>query len=499
MAVVAAALLAPVSAQAITYAPVDQPGPPLSVPQAELNASLTCNGNLATPGPGPVLLVPGTGSNPPHNFGWNWEPALNKLGIPWCAVTLPNNALNDIQVAGEYVVNGIRTMYAQSGRRIALIGHSQGGMVPRWALRFWPDTRAMVNDQIGLAPSNHGTIDAQGPCTLPCPAAFRQQSSDAEFIKALNSYQETFPGISYTEIYTHTDEVVQPNSNSNGSSSVHGGGGRITNVATQDVCPTDTYEHLNIGTVDPVAYALAIDALEHSGPASVGRIPQSVCTQVYQPGVDPANSQNYLQVLAGAPGLAAVASPVNVVGVPTPKSEPALRCYVFASCPAGFGQATCLNVGGKPSGKHVGPVVLGRKRTRIRAALGSKRNRRTRKGLDRWCVRGGGILEAGYPTKRLPRAIRRRLKGKAVIGLASSRRFSIHRVRAGVSSRTARRRLHGERRYRVGRNVWLVARAKKATVIVRTRRGRVKAVGLAARTATRSHRSSRHLLGAWKL
>ena len=90
----------------------------------ELNASLTCTGNLAAPGPGPVLLVPGTGSNPPHNFGWNWEPALDKLGIPWCAVTLPDNALDDIQVAGEYVVNGIRTMYAAAGRRIAVMGHT---------------------------------------------------------------------------------------------------------------------------------------------------------------------------------------------------------------------------------------------------------------------------------------------------------------------------------------------------------------------------------------
>jgi triacylglycerol esterase/lipase EstA (alpha/beta hydrolase family) len=138
--VTATALLAPATAGAITYAPVDQPGPPLSVPQSALDASLLCHGNLSVPGPGPVLLVPGTGENPPHNFGWNYEPAFTKLGIPWCAVTLPDNALGDIQVAAEYVVNGIRTMHAQAGRPISLIGHSQGGMVPRWAFRFWPDT-----------------------------------------------------------------------------------------------------------------------------------------------------------------------------------------------------------------------------------------------------------------------------------------------------------------------------------------------------------------------
>lgn len=134
-AVVAASLLVPAAAGAVTYAPVDQPGPALSVPQDKLDASLECSGNLAA-GPAPVLLVPGTGSNPHSNFSRNWEPALTGLGISWCAVTLPGNALGDVQVAGEYVVNGIRTMYQRAGRRISIIGHSQGGMLPRWPLRF---------------------------------------------------------------------------------------------------------------------------------------------------------------------------------------------------------------------------------------------------------------------------------------------------------------------------------------------------------------------------
>lgn len=36
------------------------------------------------------------------------EPALSKLGWPYCTVTLPGNAMGDIQVAGEYVVDAIR-------------------------------------------------------------------------------------------------------------------------------------------------------------------------------------------------------------------------------------------------------------------------------------------------------------------------------------------------------------------------------------------------------
>jgi hypothetical protein len=326
-AIVAGLLLVPASAAAITYAPVNHPGPALSVPRPALDASLQCSGDLAGAPRAPVLLVPGTGSNPPHNFGWNWEPALNNLGIPWCAVTLPGNALGDVQVAGEYVVNGIRTMYQRAGRKIAIIGHSQGGMVPRWALRFWPGTRSMVDDQIGFAPSNHGTTGAEPLCTVSCAAADWQQSDKSEFIKAVNSYQETFPGISYTEVYTHTDEVVTPNNDDTGSSSLHGGGGQITNEAIQQLCPGDSSEHLAIGTQDNVAYALAVDALGHSGPADPSRVAldPTLCSTPLMPGINAATYPSDL--VAASADLAA-----NTASAPQVNAEPLLKCYVTASC-----------------------------------------------------------------------------------------------------------------------------------------------------------------------
>ena len=70
-AVLVGMLAVPATTSAITYAPVDQPGPALSVPQAQLNSALQCTDNLASAGKMPVLLVHGTGSNPSHNFGWN--------------------------------------------------------------------------------------------------------------------------------------------------------------------------------------------------------------------------------------------------------------------------------------------------------------------------------------------------------------------------------------------------------------------------------------------
>ena len=328
------AVLCPEAFAGPPYAPLDQPGPPLSVPVDQLRAALQCQPSVVGATREPVLLSPGTGATPDQNFSWNYEPQLTKLGIPWCAYHAPEYTLGDIQTSGEYLVYAIRTMYAMAGRRIAIVGHSQGGMSMRWALRFWPDTRPMVEDVIGFSPSNHGTT--QKPlCLNGCPPADWQQDSKSQFIAALNSYAETFAGISYTNVYTHADEVVTPaDNNDDASAALHTGGGAITNVATQDICPNDRYEHLGIGTVDPVAYALAIDALTHPGPADPARIDRSVCSQLFMPGVDPLNINTELQIAGAVPSqLAVPIGGFNLVGVPETTAEPVSACYVHAACP----------------------------------------------------------------------------------------------------------------------------------------------------------------------
>lgn len=332
--VVALALPATASgAAASVFVPVSTPGPALSVSQATLDAVLQCSPGLDGATVAPVLLVQGTGATAKDNWSWTYEPALNKLGIPWCAVDLPDHATSDVQIAGEYVVNAIRTMYRRAGRKIAIIGHSQGGMVPRWALRFWPDTRAMVDDLIGFAPSNHGTTQAAAACRSGCAAADWQQADTSNFMKALNSGQETFAGVSYTVVYTRTDEIVQPNQDAlTGSSSLRTGDGRITNVATQDICPTDVDEHLAIGLFDPVAYALAVDALRHPGPADPARVSPLTCAMVLHPGINP--------VTFAADASAALADFQSY----QPKhltAEPPLACYTTGSCVAGRPLAGC--------------------------------------------------------------------------------------------------------------------------------------------------------------
>jgi pimeloyl-ACP methyl ester carboxylesterase len=309
-----------------SYAPVDHPGPPLDVAQAALDQSLHCTSNVAGSDREPILLIPGTTIDPREDFAWNWEIALGGQGWPYCTLTPPHKGMSDIQIAGEHVVNAIRTVRKLAGRPIAIVGHSQGGMVGRWALRWWPDTRPMVADLIGMAPSNHGTPLANLLCTPDCAPAIWQQRAGAPFIKALNSRQETFAPVAYTSIYSHTDEVVVPNSDDTGSSSLHGGDGAITNVAIQDVCPLDFNEHLGIGTYDATAYALTMDALTHDGPAVPARVDRAVCGHPLMPGV---SGRTFLTdyVSAGA------ALGNTLLTAPHSKAEPPLACYVTASCP----------------------------------------------------------------------------------------------------------------------------------------------------------------------
>jgi len=319
------------------FAPLDRPGPAPAASAADLKASLVCTGDLDGATKTPVLLVPATTVNSRENYGWNYMPYFRQLGTPYCTTDLPGEHaqnMGDIQLRGDYIAYAIRQMFARANRRVSILGHSQGGMVMRWALRFWPDTRDMVDDVIGMAATNHGSVIVPAMCTPSCAPALWQQRNDANFYKALNSGQETFAGISYTEIYSHSDEFVQPNLDSSGTSSLHTGPGRITNVAIQDVCPLALSEHLLVGTTDPVASALVTDALSHDGPADLARIDRDVCNQRSMPGVD---ADTGLVSFADA-STRVMTQLMNAARVP---AEPPLACYTTAAgCPGQQAAAT---------------------------------------------------------------------------------------------------------------------------------------------------------------
>ncbi|MFJ6676991.1 esterase/lipase family protein [Actinosynnema sp. NPDC091369] len=322
-ALLVAAHAAPAGGEPAGFAPVDRKGPRLGVPVERLDASLTCTGNVRRARTTPVLLLAGTAVNTDQYFSWNWKPALTKAGIPWCASDVPvpdaaNQNLDDIQVRAEYVVHAIRTMRAMAGRRISVIGHSQGGVVPRWALRFWPDVRPMVDDVIALAPTSHGTPLGTRICSADCHPAIWQQRVPANFYRALDSHQQTFRGISYTVIRSDFDPMVPP------EAADLTGPGDITNARIQDACPADTADHDGVGTVDAVAEALALDALRHRGPADPARLDPAVCARPLMSGANPATHEADFTWMKQVQNQ-------NYLRAPIAEREPALACYTSAA------------------------------------------------------------------------------------------------------------------------------------------------------------------------
>ncbi len=161
-------------------------------------------------------------------------------------------------------------------------------------------------------------------------------------------------------------------------------------------------------------------------------------------------------------------------------------------------RAACLGSGGAAKRTRMGRARLGARRSSTRRALTGRRVT-GRAGVDRYCVTKGGSLRLYYPTRRSDARTRRRLRNRAVLALATSRRFSVRRIKPGTRARTLKRRIRGGTSLRVGKNRWYLARGRSATLVFQLdRKGRVRAVGLAARSLTRTPTAARALLATWR-
>jgi triacylglycerol esterase/lipase EstA (alpha/beta hydrolase family) len=251
------------------------PGPPLQEPEDVLAKALSCPARFSGANQ-PVLLVHATTETGPRNWSSNYGRVLPKLGYDVCTVELVDEATGDIQASAERTVYAIRTMARESGKQVQVVGHSQGPLEVRWAIRYWPDIRNLVDDLIGIAAPYHGWRQTDVYCGQACVPALWQMRMESKFMGALNSGDETPGDVSYTSVYTLTDELVQPYS----TADLDGG----TNIPVQDVCPGRVVEHIEM-VFDASVYGLVVDALKHPGPADAGRFDSALCLQRTMPGV----------------------------------------------------------------------------------------------------------------------------------------------------------------------------------------------------------------------
>ncbi|MBO3752632.1 alpha/beta fold hydrolase [Streptosporangiaceae bacterium NEAU-GS5] len=228
--------------------------------------------------PYPVVLVHGTF----ENMTVDWPliaPVLKNRG--YCVYALNYGGATENSIfqgtgdiaasAGQLAAFVDRVRAATGAAKVDIVGHSQGGMMPRYYMKRLGGAAA-VHRLVAIAPSNHGTtlsglvtlgnlLGVTGAVVDLCPAC-GQQIAGSDFIRDLNAGGETVSGVSYTVIATRWDEVVTPYT----SAFLTGPG--VANVTLQDVCPLDLSAHLTT-LADPVVARLVLNSLEGAATARV--------------------------------------------------------------------------------------------------------------------------------------------------------------------------------------------------------------------------------------
>jgi triacylglycerol esterase/lipase EstA (alpha/beta hydrolase family) len=232
--------------------------------------------------PYPVILVHGTFAN----MDDNWQAASPLLAnhgycvyafnFGGASATSPIQGTGEIAASAAQLATFVNTVLAETGAsKVDLVGHSQGGMMPRYYINFLGGA-AKVSDFVAFAPSNYGTtLDGltklagllgassaiNGTLSSACQACVEQEQGSA-FLASLNA-APTVPGVRYTVIESVDDEVVTPYRNA-----FLPGAPNVTNITVQSQCALDGSDHLEIAA-DPIAMADMLDALDPSAPVKV--------------------------------------------------------------------------------------------------------------------------------------------------------------------------------------------------------------------------------------
>jgi len=224
--------------------------------------------------PRPVILVHGTFGD----MSDSWQ-ALSPLLVNngYCVFALNYGTADGSGSLGVYAVGDITQSAAQlatfvnqvlaatGAKKVDIVGHSQGGMMPRYYIKFLGGA-SKVHTLVGLAPSNHGTtleglsaLSAGSPdasqFTGAVCAACAQQEAGSSFLTNLNAGGDTVPGVDYTVIESEYDEVVTP------YTSAFLSGPHVTNILLQNQCALDYGEHLSM-PYDHIADTDVLNALD---------------------------------------------------------------------------------------------------------------------------------------------------------------------------------------------------------------------------------------------
>ncbi|WP_435861958.1 esterase/lipase family protein [Streptomyces sparsogenes] len=282
LALAAAAVVTPVAVPAASAAPADTAAAPdTAAAQGASSGGWNDYSCKSAQHPRPVVLVHGTLGNSVDNW-LGFAPYLVRRG--YCVFSLDYGQLPGVPLfhglgpisesAKQLSAYVDRVRAATGAAEVDVVGHSQGGMMPRYYLKFLGGA-AKVNALVAFAPTNHGTTLSGLTALLDYfPAAadilarhtpgLTDQVVGSDFLTRLNEGGDTVPGVRYTVISTKYDEVATP------YRAQFLSGPDVKNVVVQDLCPGDLSEHVTIAMTDKVAFHEAVNALdpEHATPTT---------------------------------------------------------------------------------------------------------------------------------------------------------------------------------------------------------------------------------------
>ncbi|MGI8679493.1 MAG: lipase family alpha/beta hydrolase [Jatrophihabitans sp.] len=253
-----------------------RPGATTSPPGAN---DFACKPSAAHPNP--VVLVHGLSATAGENWG-TMSPLLKNNGYCVFALTYgltPGNAfvggVAPMEQSSGELQRFVDTVLAATGaKKVDLVGHSEGTVMPQYYLKFRGGA-AKVDKYVAMTPLYHGTtLEGLGSFLTTAEAAFPFAAgpvsnlvgaacgSCQEFLRGspflTNLYKDgvyAVKGVTYTTIMTKYDELVTPYTS-----------GRLdapnaTNLVVQDQCGLDFAEHLAVA-FDPTVGQDILNALD---------------------------------------------------------------------------------------------------------------------------------------------------------------------------------------------------------------------------------------------
>ena len=238
--------------------------------------------------PRPIVLAHGLGAN----MSANWSYVSPRLAAAGYCVFALSYGHDDRTMGWPYRPAGLKRMQesskelkafvaqvleATAARKIDLIGHSEGTVMPRWYMerrggakfvkRFialtplWRGTAvggvAFIRDIGSIFGLDGAAQDLVAGYCASCPQFLR----GSDYLNELNSDGEKIPGVRHTNIVSRYDELVVPYE----SGLMRDGG---TNIVVQDVCPLDVSEHMAVA-FDPVVMQMFLNALDPKSATAV--------------------------------------------------------------------------------------------------------------------------------------------------------------------------------------------------------------------------------------